>query len=43
MTNASFQLDPDTLKPTYRMTIGIPGRSYAMAIAERLGTAQGHP
>ena len=37
MTNASFQLDPDTLKPTYRMTIGIPGRSYAMAIAERLG------
>ena len=37
MMNASFQLDPDTLKPTYRMTIGIPGRSYAMAIAERLG------
>ncbi len=37
MMNASFQLDPDTLKPTYRITIGIPGRSYAMAIAERLG------
>ena len=37
MMNASFQLDPDTLKPTYQMTIGIPGRSYAMAIAERLG------
>ena len=35
--NASFQLDPDTLEPTYRMTIGIPGRSYAMAVAERLG------
>ena len=37
MMNASFQLDPDTLKPTYQLTIGIPGRSYAMAIAERLG------
>ena len=37
MMNASFQLDPDTLKPTYEMTIGAPGRSYAMAVAERLG------
>ena len=37
MMNASFQLDPDTLKPTYQLTIGTPGRSYAMAIAERLG------
>ena len=37
MMNASFQLDPDTLEPTYQMTIGIPGRSYAMAVAERLG------
>ena len=37
MMNASFQLDPDTLEPTYQMTIGIPGRSYAMSIAERLG------
>ena len=37
MMNASFQLDPDTLEPTYRMTIGVPGRSYAMAVAERLG------
>ena len=35
--NASFQLDPDTLEPTYRMTVGVPGRSYAMAVAERLG------
>ena len=37
MMNASFQLDPDTLGPTYDMTIGTPGRSYAMAVAERLG------
>ncbi len=37
MMNASFQLDPRTLEPTYRMTIGVPGRSYAMAVAERLG------
>ncbi len=37
MMNASFQLDPDTLQPTYELTIGIPGRSYAMAVAERLG------
>ena len=37
MTNAGFQLDPDTLEPTYQMTIGVPGRSYAMAVAERLG------
>ena len=37
MMNASFQLDPHTLEPTYRMTVGVPGRSYAMAVAEGLG------
>ena len=37
MSNASFHLDPETLKPTYRISIGIPGRSYAMAVASRLG------
>ena len=37
MMNASFQLNPETLRPTYEMTIGAPGRSYAMAVAERLG------
>ncbi len=37
MMNASVQLDPDSLTPTYRLTLGIPGRSYAMAIAASLG------
>ena len=37
MMNASVQLDADSLTPTYRLTLGIPGRSYAMAIAASLG------
>ena len=37
MMNASVQLDPTTLSPTYHLTMGIPGRSYAMAVAARLG------
>jgi DNA mismatch repair protein MutS2 len=37
MSNASVQLDAQTLLPTYELTLGVPGRSYAMSIAANLG------
>ena len=40
MTNASVELDPDTLAPTYKLNIGLPERSYALTIATRLGMPQ---
>ena len=40
MTNASVELDPDSLTPTYRLNIGLPERSYALTIATRLGMPQ---
>ena len=40
MTNASVELDPDTLTPTYKLNIGLPERSYALTIATRLGMPQ---
>ncbi len=37
MSNASVELDPVTLRPTYHITPGVPGRSYAIAVAEQVG------
>ena len=38
--NASVELDPSSMLPTYHLVTGIPGRSYALNVASLLGLPQ---
>jgi DNA mismatch repair protein MutS2 len=37
LANASVELNPDTMLPTYKVLMGIPGQSYAIHVARHLG------
>jgi DNA mismatch repair protein MutS2 len=40
IVNAAMQFDPETLSPSFRIEVGIPGRSYAFEIAQNVGVSK---
>lgn len=41
MQNASLDFDTQTLRPTYKLRVGIPGASFAIELASRIGLPEG--